>query len=102
MKKTITLTNNEIGAVINALTLFKSRSNITCVPSITMSAIRNVKILQEELKNIMEYEAVLREKYFTEENCHMITDENGNELRALNDDVKEEILKDLTKDLNEL
>lgn len=102
MKKTINIQNNMIKNVIDALNIFKSRNNITCTPTITITVIRNIKILEEEMQNIIECEKTIKDKYFTDKTSHVEKDENGNEKVVLNKECEEEILKKITSDFVEL
>ena len=102
MNKTITIQNHMIGTLIETLNAFKARNNITCTPIVTMAVIRNIKILQEEFKNIQECQEAIRDKYFTDETSHVEKDKNGNETRVLNKECEKEIVEQIVKDFNEL
>lgn len=103
MKKTIV--NADIVAMYRTLNNMKSRSDI--VPGdvdVFWANTMNLKTLTEQINKISEFEQELVNSFFTEENSHPATDEDGNETgsRVLNDDVKDKISKEIQEGLNKI
>lgn len=103
MKKTIV--NADIVAMYRTLNNMKSRSDI--VPGdvdVFWANTMNLKTLTEQVNKISEFEQELVNSFFTEENSHPATDEDGNETgsRVLNDDVKDKISKEIQEGLNKI
>lgn len=93
MKKTFT--NSDIVTMYNVLTNLKSRSDI--VPgdiNIFWANTINLQTLEEKVKLIQCTINDIVNSHFTEENSH----KNGNK-RVLNDDVKDDIIKEINRDI---
>lgn len=103
MKKTIV--NADIVAMYRTLNNMKGRSDI--VPGdvdVFWANTMNLKTLTEQINKISEFEQELVNSFFTEENSHPATDEDGNETgsRVLNDDVKDKISEEIQEGLNKI
>lgn len=100
-----TLTNADIITMYNTLNEMKGRSDM--IPGdaeVFWANALNIKILKEKAESIGEIVQELVHSHFTEKNSHPIVDENGTETgnRALNDDVKEDIISKLNADIEKI
>lgn len=103
MKKT--LTNADIITMYNTLNEMKGRSDI--VPGdaeVFWANSVNIKVLKEKVENITEIVQELVNSHFTEENSYSAVDSDGNETgnRILNDDVKDEVIKEINIDVERI
>lgn len=103
MKKTIV--NADVVAMYKTLNLMKSRSDLIAGDvNVFWANTMNLKTLKEQADKISEVEQELVDSFFTEENSHPVTDENGNETggRILNDDVKDTIIPEIQEGLQKI
>ena len=103
MKKTIV--NADVVAMYKTLNLMKSRSDLIAGDvNVFWANTMNLKTLKEQADKISEVEQELVDSFFTEENSHPATDENGNETggRILNDDVKDTIIPEIQEGLQKI
>ena len=103
MKKT--LTNAEIISLYNTLEAINSRTDL--VPGdvdVFFANSKNLKTLKAAADSISEIVQEVINKHFTDDNSHAVLDDDGNETenRALNDDVKDEIVKLINSDINKI
>ena len=103
MKKT--LTNAEIISLYNTLEAINSRTDL--VPGdvdVFFANSKNLKTLKSSADSISEIVQEVINKHFTDDNSHAVLDDDGNETgnRALNDDVKDEIVKLINSDINKI
>ena len=103
MKKT--LTNAEIISLYNTLEAINSRTDL--VPGdvdVFFANSKNLKTLKSSADSISEIVQEVINKYFTDDNSHSVLDDDGNETgnRALNDDIKDEIVKLINSDINKI
>lgn len=103
MKKTIV--NADVMAMYNTLNNMKSRSDLVAGDvEVFWANTMNLKTLKGQADKISEVSQELIDSYFTEENSHPTTDEDGNETggRTLNDDVKDTLAPEIQTGLQKI